>query len=48
MSVFNHLSEEEISKKMAEYTSQGMTQDEAFTEVYSIDCNMDEDSDDYY
>ena len=46
--VFQHLTDEEVMKKYNEFIAQGMDEDEAFQQVYSIDCNMDEDSNDYY
>lgn len=44
--VFQHLSDEDVEKYMAQFMAGGMTKDEAFTETYAIDCNMDYDDDD--
>ncbi len=41
--VFQHLSEEEVQAKMQELMAKGMSEDDAFSEVYAIDCNMDEE-----
>lgn len=41
--VFQHLSEEEVQAYMKGFIAAGMDEDEAFTEVYLIDCNMEED-----
>lgn len=41
--VFQHLTDEEVMEKYNEFIAQGMDEDDAFNEVYSIDCNMDEE-----
>lgn len=43
--VFQHLTDEQVSEYMEKFIAQGMSDDDAFTEVYSIDCNMDEEDD---
>lgn len=43
--VFQHLTDEEVNEYMEKFIAQGMSEDDAFTEVYSIDCNMDEEED---
>ena len=42
---FEHLSDEEVQKKINAYMEQGMSKDDAFTEVYSEDCNLDNKED---
>ena len=43
--VFKHLGEEKAMKLYNEFLAKGMSEDDAFNEVYSIECNMDnEDS----
>lgn len=44
MQVFNNLGEERAKKLYDEFIAKGMSEDEAFDEVYSIECNMDEDA----
>ena len=39
--VFENLSEDYAEEKYAEYIAQGMSEDDAFTEVYSEECNLD-------
>ena len=41
--VFEHLSEEQAEKLYKEFIAQGFDKDTVFNEVYSIDCNMDEE-----
>lgn len=41
--VFQHLGEEEVDKYMKQFMDRGMSEEDAFTETYSIDCNMDDD-----
>lgn len=43
MDVFMHLSDREVKELMDKYMSDGMSEEDAFTEVCSIDCNMDEE-----
>ena len=43
--VFQHLTDEQVNEYMEKFITQGMSEDDAFTEVYSIDCNMDEEED---
>ena len=43
MSVFENLGEEKAKEMIDELISKGYSEDEAFTEVYSIECNMDEE-----
>jgi hypothetical protein len=43
MEVFENLGEEKATELYNEFLTQGMTEEEAFTEVYSIECNLDED-----
>ena len=41
--VFQHLTDEEVNEYMEKFIAQGMSEDDAFTETYSIECNMDEE-----
>ena len=41
--IFRYLSEEEVVEKVQELVEQGWDEEDAWSEVYSIDCNMDED-----
>lgn len=43
MSVFNNLSEEKAKAMYDDLIAQGFTEDDAFTEVYSVECNADEE-----
>lgn len=38
---FHHLSNDEVEAKFKKYKAQGMSDDDAFTEIYSEDCVMD-------
>lgn len=40
--VFENLSEDYVEAKLKEYTEQGMSEDDAFTELYSMECNEDD------
>lgn len=40
--VFENLSEDFVEAKLKEYQEQGMSEDDAFTELYSMECNEDE------
>ena len=41
--VFKNLGEEKAKELYNKFIEQGMNEDDAFNEVYSIECNMDED-----
>lgn len=41
--VFQYLTDEEVNEYMEKFIAQGMSEDDAFTETYSIECNMDEE-----
>ena len=43
MSVFRNLGEEKAKELYDKFIAEGMSEDDAFNEVYSIECNMDED-----
>ena len=43
MSVFENLGEEKAKALYDGFIAQGMCKDDAFSEVYSIECNMDEE-----
>lgn len=43
MDVFKNLGEEKAKKLYEKFIAEGMSEDDAFNEVYCIECNMDED-----
>lgn len=43
MNVFENLGEEKAREMVDELIAKGYSEDEAFSEVYSIECNMDEE-----
>ena len=43
MEVFKNLDEEKAKELFDKFKAKGMSDDEAFSEVYSIECNMDEE-----
>ena len=43
MDIFKNLGEEKAGKMIGELIAKGYSEDDAFTEVYSIECNMDEE-----
>lgn len=43
MNVFENLGEEKAIELYNEFLEKGMSEDEAFGEVYSIECNLDEE-----
>ena len=43
MEVFENLGEEKANEMIKELIAKGYSYDDAFTEVYSIECNMDEE-----
>lgn len=45
---FQHLSEEKVDELFKKFKAEGMTDEEAFGEIYSIDCNMDDEAKDEY
>lgn len=42
MNIFENLGEEKAKEMIDELVAKGYSEDEAFTEIYSIECNMDE------
>lgn len=40
--VFENLSEDYVEEKLKGYQAQGMSEDDAFTELYSMECNEDD------
>ena len=42
MNVFTNLTEEAVQELYNKFISQGYSEDDAFTEVYSMECNQDE------
>lgn len=43
MNVFENLGEEKAKEMVDEMITKGYSEDEAFNEVYSIECNMDKE-----
>lgn len=43
MSVFENLGEEKAKEIYDELIKKGYSKDDAFSEVYSIECNLDEE-----
>ena len=43
MSVFKNLGEDLATKLYNDFLDKGMSEEDAFNEVYSIECNMDDD-----
>lgn len=43
MKVFENLGEEKAKKLYDEFIANGMSENEAFDEVYSIECNLDDE-----
>lgn len=43
MNVFENLGEAKAKELYDKFIAEGMSEDDAFNEVYSIECNMDED-----
>ena len=41
--VFENLGEEKAMELYNKFIAEGMSEDDAFNEVYSIECNMDEE-----
>lgn len=41
--VFEHLSEQEVSDLFEKFKREGLSDEDAFTEVYSVDCDLDND-----
>lgn len=39
--VFEHLTEDEVERLYGDFLLHGMSEDDAFNEVYSMDCRMD-------
>lgn len=46
--VFENLGEEKAKELFEEFKANGINDDDAFSEVYSIDCNMDDDDERKY
>ena len=45
MNVFENLGEERAKEMVDELVTNGYSEDDAFNEVYSTECNMDEEDD---
>ncbi len=43
MNVFENLGEERAGELYDKFIAQGMSEDDAFNEVYAIECSMDEE-----
>jgi hypothetical protein len=41
MNVFENLKDEKAKELYNKFIAEGMSEDDAFNEVYSIECNMD-------
>lgn len=41
MAVFENLGEEKAKELFESFKAEGMSDDDAFTELYSIECNLD-------
>lgn len=41
MSVFENLGDEKAKKLYDKFRAEGMSEDDAFNEVYSVECNLD-------
>lgn len=41
--VFSNLGETKANELYEEFRAKGMSEDDAFSEVYSIECNLDEE-----
>lgn len=46
MNVFENLGEEKAIELYNKFIASGMNEDDAFGEVYSIECNMDNEDED--
>ena len=46
MNVFENLGEAKAKEMVDELIAKGYSEDDAFTEVYSIECNMDNEDED--
>lgn len=45
MNVFENLGETKAKELYEGFIAQGMSEDDAWTEVYSLECNMDNEED---
>ena len=43
MCVFENLTDEQVEEMLEELLAEGYTEDQAFTEIYSKDCSLDDD-----
>lgn len=43
MEIFKNLGEEKAKELFEEFKAKGMSDDDAFGEVYSIECNLDDE-----
>lgn len=43
MYIFKNLGEEKAGRIWLDLVAKGMSEDDAYTEVYSIECNLDEE-----
>ena len=44
MDPFVHLSEDRVNEMMKDLMAEGLTKDEAFTEIYAVDCQLDQEN----
>lgn len=43
MEVFNNLGEKKANKIYNDFIAKGLSEDDAFTETYAIECNLDQE-----
>ena len=43
MCIFENLTDEQVAEMLEELLAEGYTDDQAFTEIYSKDCSLDND-----
>ena len=43
MDPFVHLSEDRVNEMMKDLMAEGLTKDEAFTEICAVDCQLDQE-----
>ena len=45
MRIFENLTDEQVKEMLEELLAKGYTEDQAFMEIYSKDCSLDNDED---
>lgn len=43
MSIFENLTDDQVEQMLEELFAEGCTEEQAFTEIYSKDCSLDND-----